>query len=114
MSRLVQQIRERSERDLANGNIESGSWHEDYRGVPWIFIGNVPLASTESDIRRIFAQYGTILTCTMRMDSTSGKFTGVVFLEYADWRSTVLAVDNLNGFVWDNRSLRVDHTRVPA
>jgi len=42
-------------------------------------------------------------------DKTTGKTRGFGFLMYEDQRSTVLAVDNLNGAQVLERTLRVDH-----
>jgi RNA-binding motif X-linked protein 2 len=42
-------------------------------------------------------------------DKTTGKTRGFGFLMYEDQRSTVLAVDNLNGATILERTIRVDH-----
>ena len=47
----------------------------------------------------------------MPRDKESGKPRGFAFLMYEDQRSTVLAVDNLNGATVLERTLRVDHVR---
>ena len=44
-------------------------------------------------------------------DKETGKTKGFGFLMYEDQRSTVLAVDNLNGAKVLDRTLRVDHVR---
>ena len=45
----------------------------------------------------------------MPRDPNTGKPRGFAWLMYADQRSTVLAVDNLNGAQVLGRTLRVDH-----
>ncbi|OWB85602.1 hypothetical protein B5S33_g4271 [[Candida] boidinii] len=45
------------------------------------------------------------------MDKDSGKSKGFCFLKYEDQRSTVLAMDNLNGVQVGSRLIRVDHAR---
>jgi RNA-binding motif X-linked protein 2 len=47
----------------------------------------------------------------MPRDKETQKVRGFAFLMYLDQRSTVLAVDNLNGAKVLNRTLRVDHTK---
>ena len=42
-------------------------------------------------------------------DKETGKSKGYGFLAFEDQRSTVLAIDNLNGFKLLGRMLRVDH-----
>ena len=44
-------------------------------------------------------------------DKETGKPRGFAFLMYEDQRSTVLAVDNLNGAKVLERTLRVDHVK---
>lgn len=47
----------------------------------------------------------------MPRDKETGKPKGFAFLMYEDQRSTVLAVDNLNGAKVLERTLRVDHVK---
>jgi RNA recognition motif-containing protein len=44
-------------------------------------------------------------------DKETGKTKGFGFLMYEDQRSTILAVDNLNGATVLERTLRVDHVK---
>jgi len=44
-------------------------------------------------------------------DRQTGKPKGFAFLGYEDQRSTVLAVDNMNGYELVGRTLRVDHVK---
>lgn len=60
---------------------------------------------------QIFSQYGEIADVNLPRDKETGKTRGFGFLMYEDQRSTVLAVDNLNGAQVLGRTLRVDHTR---
>jgi RNA-binding motif protein, X-linked 2 len=56
-----------------------GSWHDQYRGSAYVFVGGLPYDLTEGDIICVFS------------------------------RSTVLAVDNFTGAKLLGRTLRVDH-----
>lgn len=47
----------------------------------------------------------------MPRDKETGKPRGFAFLMYEDQRSTVLAVDNLNGAQVLEKTLRVDHVK---
>jgi RNA-binding motif protein, X-linked 2 len=90
---------------------------------------------TEGDVITIFSQYGegevsgnviqtsrsfvshrhlsippqTVADVNMPRDPKTSKTRGFAFLMYEDQRSTVLAVDNLNGSKVLERTLRVDH-----
>lgn len=47
----------------------------------------------------------------MPRDKDTGKAKGFGFVMYEDQRSTILAVDNLNGGKVVDRTLRVDHVK---
>jgi len=57
----------------------------------------------------MFSQYGEVMDINMPRDKEKGKPKGFAFLMYEDQRSTVLAVDNLNGAKVLDKTLRVDH-----
>lgn len=58
-----------------------------------------------------FDRYGEVMDVNLPRDKTTGKTKGFGFLMYEDQRSTVLAVDNLNGAKVLDRTLRVDHVK---
>ncbi|ORX88780.1 RNA-binding domain-containing protein, partial [Basidiobolus meristosporus CBS 931.73] len=87
----------------------SGSWHSQYKDSAYLFVGGLPFELTEGDIICIFSQYGEILDVNLVRDKKTGKSKGFCFLGYSDQRSTILAVDNLNGIKVLERTLRVDH-----
>lgn len=54
-------------------------------------------------------RYGEVVDVNMPRDKETGKPRGFAFLQYEDQRSTVLAVDNLNGGKVLGRVIRVRH-----
>ncbi|XP_001355751.2 RNA-binding motif protein, X-linked 2 [Drosophila pseudoobscura] len=97
-----------SEQDLQQG-VGKKSWHDMYRDSAWIFVAGFPYNLSEGDIICVFSQYGEVVNINLVRDSKTGKSKGFCFLCYEDQRSTVLAVDNLNGIKIMERTLRVDH-----
>ncbi|XP_075158911.1 RNA-binding motif protein, X-linked 2 [Haematobia irritans] len=97
-----------SELELNNATGKA-SWHDMYKDSAWIFVGGFPYTLTEGDLLCVFSQYGEIVNIHLVRDKESGKSKGFCFICYEDRRSTVLAVDNLNGIKLLNRSIRVDH-----
>lgn len=77
----------------------------------YIFAGGLPRDLTEGDVITIFSQYGEVMNINMPRDKETGKPKGFAFLMYEDQRSTVLAVDNLNGANILDRTIRVDHVK---
>jgi len=74
-------------------------------------VGGLDYQLTEGDVITIFSQYGEVVDIDMPRDKNTGKRRGFAFLMYEDQRSTILAVDNLNGAQVLNRTLRVDHVK---
>ncbi|KAJ2705538.1 RNA-binding protein Cwf29 [Coemansia sp. IMI 203386] len=99
----------RNEARLGTGS--SGSWHDEYKDSAYIFTGGIPFDLTEGDVICIFSQFGEIVNINLVRDKDTGKSKGYAFLQYEDQRSTVLAVDNLNGAKVLGRTLRVDHVK---
>lgn len=87
------------------------SFHNDFKEIPWIIIHNIPYEYSEGDIMTIFEQYGTIVNFELVRDAATGKSKGTAIICYEDWRSTILAVDNLNGIKLKNRPIAVDHIK---
>ena len=85
------------------------SWHNMYKDSAWIFIGGLNYDLSEGDIIAVFSQYGEIVNINLVRDRKTGKQKGFCFLCYEDQKSTILAVDNLNGIKLVNRIIRVDH-----
>jgi RNA-binding motif protein, X-linked 2 len=81
------------------------SWHEDYSDSAYIYIGNTPADITEGDLIAIFSQYGEV------MDVLLVKEKAFAFLGYENQKSTILAIDNLNGITVGGSTIRVDHSR---
>ncbi|CAM9017625.1 unnamed protein product [Wickerhamomyces anomalus] len=71
--------------------------------------GSLPYELTEGDILIIFSQYGIPVHLKLVRDKGTGKSKGFGYLKYEDQRSTILAVDNLNGTKVLGRIIRVDH-----
>lgn len=84
-----------SEADLKYG--QKSSWHDQYKGSAWIFVGGLPYDLTEGDIICVFSQYGEIVNINLVRDKATGKQKGFCFICFEDQRSTILTVDNLNG-----------------
>ena len=59
----------------------------------------------------IIDRYGEVMDVNLPRDKDTGKTRGFGFLMYEDQRSTVLAVDNLNGARVLEHTLRVDHVK---
>ncbi|KAI8597261.1 hypothetical protein EDD21DRAFT_418874, partial [Dissophora ornata] len=94
---VVKEIRRLNEREANLSTSTSGSWHEQYKDSAHVFVGGLPFTLTEGDIICVLSQFGEIAGINLVRDKESGKSRGFAFIKYVDQRSTVLAVDNMNG-----------------
>lgn len=101
-----------NEKELKLGTAgTSRSWHNDYKDSAWIFVGGLDVDLSEGDVICVFSQFGEVVNINLVRDKSTGKSKGYAFLCYEDQRSTILAVDNINGFKLAGRTIRVDHVR---
>jgi cold-inducible RNA-binding protein len=76
-----------------------------------IFVGNLDFASTESSIRALFEQYGTVDRVNVVTDRDTGRSRGFAFVEMSDSEQADRAISALNGYQLDGRSLNVNEAR---
>ncbi|KAH8118394.1 hypothetical protein DFH11DRAFT_1849744 [Phellopilus nigrolimitatus] len=107
---VVREISKINDRELELGT-SSASWHDEYKDSAYVYVGGLNFDLTEGDVITIFSQYGEVMDVNLPRDKETGKTKGFGFLMYEDQRSTVLAVDNMNGAKVLDRTLRVDHVR---
>lgn len=95
--------------ELEEGYDGNRSWHHQFKDSAYIYVGGLHAGMTEGDAVIVFSQFGEIVDVNIVRDKATGKSKGFAFICYEDQRSTILAVDNLNGHQLLNRTLRVDH-----
>eukprot|EP00928_Gymnodinium_smaydae_P067509 TRINITY_DN504_c0_g1_i1.p1 TRINITY_DN504_c0_g1~~TRINITY_DN504_c0_g1_i1.p1 ORF type:complete len:268 (+),score=97.32 TRINITY_DN504_c0_g1_i1:138-941(+) len=95
--------------ELQEGYEGNRSWHHKFKDSAYIYIGGLHAGLTEGDVVIVFSQFGEIVDVNLIRDRATGKSKGFAFVCYEDQKSTILAVDNMNGFSLLNRTLRVDH-----
>lgn len=106
----IKSIQRINESELEQGILEpTKSWHHQYVDQAYIYIGGLNKELTEGDILTIFSQYGIPVDIFLVRDRETGDSRGFAYLKYEDQRSTVLAVDNLNGSKIGGRTIQVDH-----
>lgn len=112
----IRAITKLNDEELRLGILTKGSWHERYERSSYIHIAGLPYEMNEGDVAIVFSQFGEIVDVHLVRDKETGKSRGFGFLCYEDQRSTILAVDNLNGCELGKRHILVDHVekyRVP-
>jgi len=75
-----------------------------------IYVGNLSYDSTEQGIRKLFEQYGEVLSVKMIEDRDTGRPRGFGFVEM-DASGASAAVQALNGTDLDGRTLKVNEAK---
>lgn len=75
-----------------------------------IYVGNLNFRTTEQDIQELFSQHGEVGSVKIIMDRETGRSRGFAFVEMED-SAAQSAIDALNGFEFNDRSLKVHEAR---
>ena len=102
-------VQKLNERELELGITSEASWHAKYKDSAWVYVGGLATELSEGDIICVLSQFGEVEDFNYPRDKKTGKPRGWCWCKYEDQRSTILAVDNLNGASLLRRTLRVDH-----
>ena len=73
-----------------------------------IYVGNMSYATTEDELRDLFAQYGTVLSANIIIDRDTRRPTGFGFVEMDDDAAAEAAISQLDGKEFGGRNLRVN------
>jgi RNA recognition motif-containing protein len=76
-----------------------------------IFVGNLDFAATESSVRSLFEQYGTVDRVNLVTDRDTGRARGFAFVEMSDTHQADQAISALNGYNFEGRALNVNEAR---
>jgi RNA recognition motif-containing protein len=75
-----------------------------------IYVGNIPFTVTETQVRDLFEQYGTVDSIAWVTDRDTGRFRGFAFIEMEDAAANS-AINGLNGQDLDGRPLKIDEAK---
>jgi cold-inducible RNA-binding protein len=75
-----------------------------------IYVGNLPFTATESEVRDLFAQHGTVESVALPTDRDTGRPRGFGFVEMPQ-ADAQKAMEALNGFNMGGRPLRVNEAQ---
>lgn len=76
-----------------------------------LYVGNLPYNVTEDDIRKAFAEFGTVDSVNIVTDKYTGKSKGFAFVEMNSKEESRAAVAGVNGKQIGGRTVRVDEAR---
>jgi RNA recognition motif-containing protein len=76
-----------------------------------LYVGNLPLSHTESDLENLFVPYNSVISCKLIMDRETKRSKGFGFVEFSSKEEAVKAIEELNGKDVDGRKLVVNEAR---
>ncbi|MBM4308533.1 MAG: RNA-binding protein [Deltaproteobacteria bacterium] len=76
-----------------------------------LYVGNLPFAASEEDLKNLFSEAGTVESVKIVVDSYSGRSRGFGFVEMASKEEGEKAISLLNGKTFMERALVVNEAR---
>ena len=76
-----------------------------------IYVGNLSYQVTEEDLKRAFAEYGTVSRVQLPTDRETGRPRGFAFVEMAQKEEGQRAIQGLNNTSVDNFDINVAEAR---
>jgi len=76
-----------------------------------LYVGNLSYEASESDLRTLFGQVGTVTSCDVIMDKYTNKARGFAFVEMSTQEEANRAISELNNKDLQGRALVVNEAR---
>ncbi len=76
-----------------------------------LYVGNLSYSTTESDLKELFEQIGSVVSCNLVLDKFTDKSRGFAFVEMGSQDEANKAIAELDGKDVDGRNLRVNEAR---
>ncbi|HEU5005242.1 MAG TPA: RNA-binding protein [Candidatus Saccharimonadales bacterium] len=76
-----------------------------------LFVGGLPFATTDDELRDAFAAHGTVASATVVRDRETGRSKGFGFVEFENDDEGKAAQDAMNGSELGGRTISVDQAR---
>ena len=75
-----------------------------------IYVGNLPFSATDSEVRELFGQHGTVESVSLITDRDTGRPRGFGFVEMSNADAS-RAMQALNGTDFEGRALKVNEAQ---
>jgi cold-inducible RNA-binding protein len=79
-----------------------------------LFVGNIPYATTEQELRDTFARAGGVASVRIITDFDTGRSKGYAFVEMATPEDAQKAIHDFNNFNLNGRTIVVNEARPRA
>ena len=72
-----------------------------------LFVRGIDFNATEDDLREAFSKYGEVTSCKILKDKETNKSKGIGFVNFADKKSAICALDDADNLTCKGRNLQV-------
>ena len=76
-----------------------------------LYVGNLPFSYTEDDLKELFSEYTSIISCKLITDRETNRSKGFGFVELKSKEEAENAIADLNGKDINGRALIVNEAR---
>ena len=76
-----------------------------------LYVGNLSYGTTDSDLRSMFEEFGSVESAQVITDRESGRSKGFGFVEMGSQQEAEAAIKGLNGKDIDGRALTVNEAK---
>ncbi len=76
-----------------------------------VYVGNLSYGTTDSDLQKMFEEFGTVESAQVITDRESGRSKGFGFVEMGSQQEAEAAIKALNGKDMDGRALTVNEAK---
>ena len=76
-----------------------------------LYVGNLPHSYSEDDLKNIFSEYKSVVSCKLIIDRDTGRSKGFGFVELDSDEEAREAISALNGKDCDGRAIVVNEAR---
>ena len=76
-----------------------------------LYVGNIPYASGEADLRELFGKIGSVESVSIPVDVATGRPRGFAFVEMGADEEAAKAITELNQTEFQGRRLTVNEAR---
>lgn len=73
----------------------------------WVYVGNLPFATTEEDIRKVFEPVAEIKEIDMCLDEVSKHFRGFAYIHFNTPADAQKVADTLNNQLVGERAIHI-------
>ncbi|MBX3011178.1 MAG: RNA-binding protein [Caldilineaceae bacterium] len=78
-----------------------------------LYVGNLNYATTDEDLRALFAQAGPVVSATVITDRATGRSKGFGFVEMETTQAAQDAINRFNNTEFQQRNISVNEARPP-